>query len=590
MEDKKHEFDDLDIDDLTDLDELDDLDIDGIKDLDDVDATDNLEDIDNLDMDDAHKEKHEERFDDANIEEFDTDKSFIDEEKNDDLENDKKEKDDDYEKEKELSKEVLAEDTIAKRKVVVDDDEDDDDENEKKGKKGLTIAAVIAVLVIIAVVVVLLLLKGCDGKKYVVSFDTKGGNTIAEQKINENGTIAKPADPTREGYEFDGWYLDGETTEFDFSTKVKSDMKLEAHWVEKDDGNDIDLELGGISLTPNELTLSPDGTSSLTLSALPFGADIPSVTWSSSNPNVATVDDQGNVVAVGEGSSIITATTSDGKFSATCTVTVDSGVVEETGVTISPTSATVVQGKTIKLTAKIQPANATNKVVTWTSDNSSVAKVSSSGVVTGVKPGKANITVKTANGKTATVVVTVTSPILAESVSISGANTVVEGGTITLKASILPKDTTDQTVTWSVANGTGQASIDTKTGKLTARKAGTVTVTVRTANGKTASKQITITAKPATPASYRLVLTPLMTASGIHQYNFEVLKDGKPFDDYKRIKYGESKWIDQANKHTDSEGIDCSNTTAVTAIIYLTDGTTSKISVSCNPPEEVKEN
>ncbi len=92
------------------------------------------------------------------------------------------------------------------------------------------------------------------------------------------------------------------------------------------------------------------------------------------------------------------------------TVTTISNVAV-TGVTVSPTSTTLTAGGTQQLTATIAPANATNKSVTWTTNNASVATVSNSGLVTGVAAGSAIITVTTADGnKTATNSITVTSP------------------------------------------------------------------------------------------------------------------------------------------------------------------------------------
>ncbi|MDR3277904.1 MAG: Ig-like domain-containing protein [Oscillospiraceae bacterium] len=82
--------------------------------------------------------------------------------------------------------------------------------------------------------------------------------------------------------------------------------------------------------------------------------------------------------------------------------------VQVTGLTLNVTTATVEIGKTISLTATVSPADADNKTVTWTSSNTSVATVSQSGVVTGVKIGNATITAKTANDKSAACAVTVT--------------------------------------------------------------------------------------------------------------------------------------------------------------------------------------
>ena len=83
-------------------------------------------------------------------------------------------------------------------------------------------------------------------------------------------------------------------------------------------------------------------------------------------------------------------------FGANCSA--QSSLVHATGVTLDKTSASVKQGKHITLTATVAPENATNKNITWSSDNESVATVSNNGVVTGVAPGSAQITATTVDG------------------------------------------------------------------------------------------------------------------------------------------------------------------------------------------------
>ena len=155
-------------------------------------------------------------------------------------------------------------------------------------------------------------------------------------------------------------------------------------------------------------------------------------------------------------------------------------------------------GASVQLTATVTPSNATDKTVSWTSSNSSVAKVSD-GKITAVKAGTATITA-TAGGKTASVVVAVAdNPVPVESVSVSGDG--VSGGKLSLKsgasaqltATVKPDNATDRKVTWtssdsSVANVMG-------TGVVTAgSKAGKATVTA-TAGGKSASVEVTVEAQ-----------------------------------------------------------------------------------------------
>jgi len=139
-------------------------------------------------------------------------------------------------------------------------------------------------------------------------------------------------------------------------------------------------------------------------------ATVNDVTWSSSADSVATVDN-GKVTAVGEGTAIITATTKESNRTATCTVVVTSKIVPVTGVTLSPTTMDLMFTKKRTLEPVISPANATFKVLTWSSSNSDVVSVDKNGELTAVALfGSATITGTTIDGsnKTVTCVVNVT--------------------------------------------------------------------------------------------------------------------------------------------------------------------------------------
>ena len=163
-----------------------------------------------------------------------------------------------------------------------------------------------------------------------------------------------------------------------------------------------------VTLDQTSASLKVGETVSLTATVKPDDATDKSATWSSSNTSVATVSSTGVVTAKSAGSAIITVTTKDGSKTATCSVTVKAKTVSVTGVSLDYTSLTMTEGETQTLTATISPSNATDKSVTWSSSNTSVATVSSAGVVTAKAAGTVTITVKTNDGnKTATCIVTV---------------------------------------------------------------------------------------------------------------------------------------------------------------------------------------
>jgi alpha-amylase len=168
-----------------------------------------------------------------------------------------------------------------------------------------------------------------------------------------------------------------------------------------------DVEVTSITLNKSSVTIAQGATATLTATVLPSNATDQTVTWTTSNSSVASVA-EGVVTGVAEGTAVITATASNG-LKATATVTVEAVEedIEVTSITLDKSSVTIVQGATAALTATVLPSDATNRTVTWTTSNSTVATVSN-GVVTGVTKGTAVITATTANGLTATATITVT--------------------------------------------------------------------------------------------------------------------------------------------------------------------------------------
>ena len=153
----------------------------------------------------------------------------------------------------------------------------------------------------------------------------------------------------------------------------------------------------GVSLNKTTATLTEGETLTLTATVNPSNATNKSVSWKSSNTSVATVSN-GKVTALKAGTAKITVTTADGGKTATCTVTVNAKVYPVTGVSLSKTTAEIVVGNKLQLKATINPSNATNKNVSWTSSNTSVVTVNSSGEVSSLMPGSANIVVTTEDG------------------------------------------------------------------------------------------------------------------------------------------------------------------------------------------------
>lgn len=241
----------------------------------------------------------------------------------------------------------------------------------------------------------------------------------------------------------------------------------------------------GISLDRTELNLElSDGkkTGSLEAKVSEVGGADKSVAWSSNHPEVATVSN-GTVTAVAQGTATITATAGD--KSASCTVTVSTANVAVTSVTLDKTSLDLAVNGTYTLKATVAPNNASNREVTWSSSDATVAKVEGEGKVTALKDGTATITVTAKDGseKTASCKVTVSnvSAITLDKTSLE----LAVNGTHTLVATTTPAGAA---VTWSSSDPT-VAKVEG--GKVTALKDGTATITAK-AGEKTATCKVTV--------------------------------------------------------------------------------------------------
>ena len=182
-----------------------------------------------------------------------------------------------------------------------------------------------------------------------------------------------------------------------------------------------EIAVEGISLNIQNITLKIGETTTLEASITPDNATNKNVIWSSEDSDIASVDEDGKVTAKEVGKTTITVTTEDGQKTATCEVTVKEKqepepepdpepkpeVIPVENVVLNQDNVTLNIGETSTLQATITPDNATNKTVTWTSEDENIASVDD-GIVTAIGPGETTITVTTEDGeKTATCKITV---------------------------------------------------------------------------------------------------------------------------------------------------------------------------------------
>ena len=219
-------------------------------------------------------------------------------------------------------------------------------------------------------------------------------------------------------------------------------------------------------------------TKKLEAAITPEDATTKTITWTSSNTDVATVTAEGIVTAKGAGTSVITAKTYNGK-TAKCTITVKQQV---TAIALSDETVSLWVGKKKTLTATATPTTANNTSVSWSSSDNKVATVSSKGVITAKGKGTCTITCTAADGYGTknTCEVTVKQPVTTIALSDETVSLWV-GKKKTLTATAAPTTANNTSVNWSSSDNK-VATVSSK-GVITAKGKGTCTITCTAADG-----------------------------------------------------------------------------------------------------------
>ena len=258
------------------------------------------------------------------------------------------------------------------------------------------------------------------------------------------------------------------------------------------------VAVSGVALNKKVATINVGKTVTVKATVTPANAANKTLAWTSSNTKIATVSN-GVVKGVKAGRVVITAKTTDGSnISATCTVTVKQPV---TSISLSK-KATMYTGKKLTLKAKVNPANASNKALTWKSYNTKIAKVASNGVVTGVKAGTVKITATAKDGsrKSATCTVTVRQSV--SKITLSKTNVVLpkKGSSYNVRVTVAPKNAYNKNVAvksakTKVAKVSASTVKSGKTVKITAVKKGTTKVVFTAKDGSKKSATCKVTVK-----------------------------------------------------------------------------------------------
>ena len=213
---------------------------------------------------------------------------------------------------------------------------------------------------------------------------------------------------------------------------------------------------------------------------LPLGTSDNQITWSSSNEEIANVDNNGKVTGLSLGSCIITATAKDGGSKAECVVTVVQPAKE---LSLNKHTAIIKVGNSEELRATVSPETTTDKSVNWASMDNSIAEVNNNGVITGKKAGKVTIVAQATTNPEAKdyCEVTVLQPVTGIEIDKKSITFTSTGESCQLSATVKPDDASDKTVRWFSSN-TAVCTVS-KSGVVIATGAGNAIVTATSVDG-----------------------------------------------------------------------------------------------------------
>lgn len=249
-----------------------------------------------------------------------------------------------------------------------------------------------------------------------------------------------------------------------------------------------------IALSHSTLELDEGTAGALSATVSPENADNPKFIWSSSDSNIATVSDNGEVNAMKPGEAVIFATAMDGGAKDSCVVTVKHVAVPVTGLTMLDNDIVIYPGDVYSAVARIEPANADNRMIIWTVDDPSVADVSPEGIITAVAEGRTTLNaVSEEGGYEGTCSITVeAAPTGLRKVALAPDDvTLREGHTTHLEVVFTPSNATNRN--YEIYSDNENVAAVSADGTVTARSVGNATISVKTADGAlTASCHVSV--------------------------------------------------------------------------------------------------
>ena len=341
----------------------------------------------------------------------------------------------------------------------------------------------------------------------------------------------------------------------------------------------VDIKPQVVGLDKTSYTFNDTKNMQLKATILPNQASNTKLNWTSDNKSVATVDGNGVVTPVKNGTCNITATTADGtNIKGNCNITVD---IKPQVVGLDKTSYTFNDTKNMQLKATILPNQASNTKLNWTSDNKSVATVDGNGVVTPVKNGTCNITATTADGTNIKGNCNITVDFKVTSISFSTTSYTITSvnQTPSFRATISPSNAANKSVKWT-SSDENVAKVST-IGVIKPVKNGTCKIIATTTDGTNLSASIDITVDI---KATKITLDKTNINLTNEKYSDKITAKIEPSEASDKVRYTSS---DESVATVSSDGVVTavgSGTCRIT--VAPTDG--SKVTASCDVTVDIK--
>lgn len=275
--------------------------------------------------------------------------------------------------------------------------------------------------------------------------------------------------------------------------KQYGEAVLTGAYLYQDSKTEIPLKVfehtNGIQLSQRELEVYTDETIQVIAQTLPLGKSDGRITWESEDETLASISNNGTLMAMKAGTVYITAKSVDGSYSKDCRVTIKNKDILIQSIRMNPSTKSLTIGESFQLEVEILPTNATECLVSWTSTNSDVVSVTAEGLITALSEGSAQIIATTTDGSNLSALCKIEVemdfvPVTQILINTSECSMPV-GETFQLSATITPQNATNQDIAWSSTNPA--IATVSQEGKVEGISEGTAVIIASTKDGSNLS-------------------------------------------------------------------------------------------------------